>query len=110
MPIFPLKKIKLVVSDFHLGKGRRLSDGTQNLLEDFRSDRQFIEFLDYFMTGPHKRCGVELILNGDFFNPVWNCVRVKHVEVSERPDSADHSETTSDFAVRNLIVSRLITI
>ena len=68
MPIFPLKKVKLVVSDFHLGKGRRLSDGSQNLLEDFRSDRQFVDFLDYYMKGPYKRCDVELILNGDFFN------------------------------------------
>ncbi len=68
MPIFPLKKIKLIASDFHLGKGRYLSDGSPNLLEDFTADPQFIAFLEYYLTGPYKRCEVELILNGDFFN------------------------------------------
>lgn len=68
MPIFPLKKIKLIVSDFHLGKGKNLPDGSQNLLEDFTADRQFVDFLHYYMFGDFKRCEVELILNGDFFN------------------------------------------
>ncbi|HKY62585.1 MAG TPA: metallophosphoesterase [bacterium] len=68
MQLFPLKKLKLVVSDFHLGKGRHLPDGSPNLLEDFNADRQFVEFLDYYMNGSHHRADVELILNGDFFN------------------------------------------
>ncbi len=68
MQIFPLKRLKVIVSDFHLGKGNVLPDGSQNLLEDFTADRQFIDFLDYYMTGNYKRCEVELILNGDFFN------------------------------------------
>lgn len=68
MGLFPTRKIKLVVSDFHLGKGPRHRDGSQNLLEDFHSDREFIEFLNYFSHGSYKRAVVELILNGDFFN------------------------------------------
>src|SRR3990167_9501013 len=62
------KKIKLVLSDFHLGKGRVLPDGTTNLLEDFYSDKTFIEFLDYYLQGEYKKAEVELIINGDFFN------------------------------------------
>ncbi len=61
-------KIKLVVSDFHLGKGRTLSDGTQNILEDFIYDREFSEFLAYYSTGPYANAEVELILNGDILN------------------------------------------
>ncbi len=68
MSLFPLKKIKLVLSDFHLGKGNTLRDGSQNLLEDFTSDRQFTDFLNYYMDGPYKRADVELVINGDFFN------------------------------------------
>jgi UDP-2,3-diacylglucosamine pyrophosphatase LpxH len=62
------KKIKLVVSDFHLGAGHRNADGSINILEDFFHDREFIEFLEYFGTGPYADSEVELILNGDFFN------------------------------------------
>ncbi len=65
---FSLTKYKIVVSDFHLGKGRLNSDGTKNLLEDFDADREFIEFMDYYLSGPYERCYVELVLNGDFFN------------------------------------------
>jgi UDP-2,3-diacylglucosamine pyrophosphatase LpxH len=68
MGLFPVRKTKLVVSDFHLGKGPRHSDGSQNLLEDFHSDREFIDFLDYFSKGPFKRAEVGLVINGDFFN------------------------------------------
>jgi len=68
MPIFPSKKIKIVVSDFHLGKGKFLKDGSPNLLEDFTADHQFCEFLKYYRSGEFKRAEVELIVNGDFFN------------------------------------------
>lgn len=68
MSIFPLKKIKLVCSDFHLGKGKYLPDGSRNLLEDFTADKQFIDFLHYYRSGEFRRCEVELIINGDFFN------------------------------------------
>jgi UDP-2,3-diacylglucosamine pyrophosphatase LpxH len=62
------KKFKVVVSDFHLGKGRYFRDGTQNILEDFIYDREFAEFLKYYSTGEYADAEVELILNGDILN------------------------------------------
>ena len=62
------KKIKLVMSDLHMGKGRVLEDGSINVLEDFLHDRQFIEFLEYYSTGQYKDYEVELVFNGDCFN------------------------------------------
>jgi UDP-2,3-diacylglucosamine pyrophosphatase LpxH len=64
----PLEKVKLVVSDFHLGKGRFLEDGTVNILEDFFQDEKFIEFLKFYSGESYRRVEVELIINGDFFN------------------------------------------
>jgi len=61
-------KYKLVVSDFHLGKGRYFEDGTQNILEDFVYDREFSEFLSYYRSGNFADAEVELILNGDILN------------------------------------------
>jgi len=61
-------KVKLVVSDFHLGAGHRNKDGSVNILEDFFHDREFIEFLQHFSGGAYDDAEVELILNGDFFN------------------------------------------
>ncbi len=61
-------RYKLVVSDFHLGKGRYLRDGTQNILEDFIYDREFAEFLSFHRTGEFQNAEVELILNGDILN------------------------------------------
>ncbi len=63
-----MRKLKLILSDFHLGKGRRLPDGTFNYLEDFRFDDPFVEFLNYHRTGEFADADVELIFNGDFFN------------------------------------------
>ncbi len=61
-------RFKLVVSDFHLGKGRHFRDGSQNILEDFIYDREFAEFLNYHRTGAFFNADVELILNGDILN------------------------------------------
>ncbi|MGA0163336.1 MAG: metallophosphoesterase [Bdellovibrionota bacterium] len=61
-------KIKLVVSDFHLGSGARNADGSLNVLEDFFHDREFIEFLEHYSSGDFEDIEVELIFNGDFFN------------------------------------------
>lgn len=61
-------KYKVVVSDFHLGKGRYFRDGTQNILEDFIYDREFAEFLTYYRSGSYADADVELILNGDILN------------------------------------------
>ena len=62
------KRFKLVVSDFHLGKGRYFRDGTQNILEDFIYDREWAEFLAYYRTGDFAHADVELVLNGDILN------------------------------------------
>jgi UDP-2,3-diacylglucosamine pyrophosphatase LpxH len=64
----PRPRFKLVVSDFHLGKGRYFPDGTQNILEDFIYDREFAEFLTYYRSGMYAEADVELILNGDILN------------------------------------------
>ena len=63
-----MKKIKLIVSDFHLGKGRLLPDGSMNPLEDFFYDDKFIEFLKHYTSGEYENAEFELIINGDFFN------------------------------------------
>lgn len=68
MGIFNPTKYKIVVSDFHLGKGLRNTDGSLNLLEDFDEDKRFIDFMNYHMEGQWKRAHIELVLNGDFFN------------------------------------------
>ncbi|OFZ83687.1 MAG: hypothetical protein A3K03_08580 [Bdellovibrionales bacterium RIFOXYD1_FULL_44_7] len=61
-------KHKLVISDFHMGKGRYYKDGSQNILEDFVYDREFAEFLHYYRTGNFADAEVELVLNGDIMN------------------------------------------
>ncbi len=65
-----LQALKIVVSDFHLGKGRALPDGVPNLLEDFHEDEKFIELLEWYSTGPGRRGAedVELVLNGDILD------------------------------------------
>lgn len=62
------KRIKLVVSDLHLGAGRFLQDGRLNLLEEFYFDERFSEFLHFYTTGVWADHQVEVILNGDIFN------------------------------------------
>lgn len=62
-----MRKIKLVVSDFHLGFGRVAEDGGLNELEDFISDQAFVDLLEYYRTGEFVDAEVELILNGDIF-------------------------------------------
>lgn len=66
-PTLP-RKYKIVVSDFHLGKGRYLRDGTQNILEDFIYDKEFAELLYFYIQGEFRDAEVELILNGDILN------------------------------------------
>jgi UDP-2,3-diacylglucosamine pyrophosphatase LpxH len=63
-----LRRIKIIVNDFHIGKGPVLKDGTINILEDFRFGKQFAEFLNYYQAGEYENCEVELIINGDFLN------------------------------------------
>ncbi|GAB4529012.1 MAG: hypothetical protein Kow0063_05710 [Anaerolineae bacterium] len=59
-------KLKIIVSDFHLGAGP--PDIKQNPLEDFIADEAFSQFLETLRVesdNDHKE--VELIINGDFF-------------------------------------------
>jgi UDP-2,3-diacylglucosamine pyrophosphatase LpxH len=58
----------LVLSDFHLGRGKFLEDGQVNILEDFDEDEKFAEFLDHYSTGTYYFSDVKIILNGDIFN------------------------------------------
>lgn len=62
------KKLKLVVSDLHLGTGRMFEDGSNNPLEEFYYDDKFVEFLEFHTKGKYADYEVEIILNGDIFN------------------------------------------
>lgn len=62
------RKIKLVISDLHLGVGKDLPDGTLNTLEEFYFDQKFEEFVNFYTSGEYADCEVELIMNGDIFN------------------------------------------
>ena len=62
------KKIKLVVSDLHLGKGRQLENGSLNSLEEFYYAEKLVEFIQYYSTGAYRDYDVEIVINGDFLN------------------------------------------
>ena len=62
------KKYQIVLSDFHLGAGAFLPDGTRNYLEDFFYDKKFAELVDYYCNGDYVKAEVELVIAGDFFN------------------------------------------
>lgn len=62
-----MRKIKIIVSDFHLGYGRVTAGGAVNDLEDFVSDRAFVDLLEYYRTGEYLDSEVEVVLNGDIF-------------------------------------------
>lgn len=64
----PPKKIKVIVSDLHLGKGRVLPGGGINPLEEFYYGEKLVEFLHYYSSGAFRDYEVELIINGDFLN------------------------------------------
>lgn len=63
-----MKKIKIVVSDLHLGRGRLLDDGSLNSLEEFHFEDKFSEFLSYYSSGSFADMDIELVLNGDILN------------------------------------------
>jgi UDP-2,3-diacylglucosamine pyrophosphatase LpxH len=59
-------KLKIVVSDFHLGAGP--PDISVNPLEDFIADEAFAHFLETLrVESDRENKEVELIINGDFF-------------------------------------------
>lgn len=63
-----MRKLKLVISDLHLGRGRNLGGGTTNSLEEFFFGQKLVEFLHYYCAGEFRDAEVELIINGDFLN------------------------------------------
>ncbi len=62
------KKIKLVISDLHLGLGRTIDGGITNSLEEFFFGDKLAEFIHYYTSGEFRDHEVELIINGDFLN------------------------------------------
>lgn len=78
-------KLKLAVSDFHLGKGPYLQNGERNYLEDFFYDQKFAEFLNYYSSEEYEKADVELVILGDFFNHLQVDPRELHPElITER--------------------------
>lgn len=63
-----VKKIKIIISDLHLGKGRLLEGGGLNSLEEFYYGEKLVEFIHYYSSGIYRDYEVELIINGDFLN------------------------------------------
>jgi UDP-2,3-diacylglucosamine pyrophosphatase LpxH len=62
------RRIKLVISDLHLGKGRLLPGGGINSLEEFYYPDKLVEFLHYYTSAAFDDADIELIINGDFLN------------------------------------------
>lgn len=62
------RRIKLILSDLHLGKGRLLPDGATNQLEEFYYGEKLTEFINYYSSGSFRDAEVEIIINGDFLN------------------------------------------
>lgn len=62
------KKIKIVLSDLHLGGGLFKQSGEKNPTENFYFDRELIELITFFSTGKYEDAEVELILNGDILD------------------------------------------
>lgn len=58
----------LVLSDFHIGKGKFLRNGQLNILEDFFEDERFQEFCEFYSSGRYYLSPVHLVLGGDILN------------------------------------------
>lgn len=71
----PPTKLKVVVSDFHIGDGKHQPDGSINIGEDFHHDEEFIGLLQHYMDLYPRGGDVELIINGDFFNFIFVAYR-----------------------------------
>lgn len=63
-------QLKIVVSDFHLGKGDFHPNGLPNTMEDFHQDERFRELLLFYSRGEGRDGAkdVELVINGDFLD------------------------------------------
>lgn len=67
LPGHKVKKTILVISDLHLSAGVTI-DNKRNDLEDFHSDRELVEFIEFFSSGEFLNNSVELVINGDFLD------------------------------------------
>src|ERR1700733_5256218 len=76
-----MKKLKLVISDLHLGRGRMLEGGATNSLEEFYFGQKLVEFLHYYCNGEYRDAEVELVINGDFLNFLQVDYRGHHLTV-----------------------------
>lgn len=94
------EKIKLVVSDFHLSRGKWLPDGRRNPLEDFGQDDRFREFLEHYSSGVYGSMEVELIINGDFFDPL--AVMPPNVSLLELKRIQFPADVEEEAAVRQI--------
>ena len=63
-----MKRIKVVISDLHLGRGRTLEGGATNSLEEFYFGKKLVEFFNYYCSGDFRDAEVEVVINGDFLN------------------------------------------
>jgi UDP-2,3-diacylglucosamine pyrophosphatase LpxH len=90
------RKLKLVVSDFHLGKGAFLRDGTVNILEEFFADREWDEFLKFYSEGEYRDAEVELILNGDIFDLIRVDYRGYHSPILTEGISVEKLQSVLD--------------
>ena len=63
------KKVVLIISDLHLGAGIEVN-GRKNPLEDFHSDKELVDFFNYYSSGEYATKEVELVINGDFVDPL----------------------------------------
>lgn len=62
------KKTILVISDLHLSAGEFVN-GSRNILEDFQSDKELVDFFNYYSSDEYgKNKEVEVIINGDFYD------------------------------------------
>lgn len=85
----------LVVSDFHLGRGRNQVTGRISRTENFLADEAFARFLDYARPGPRKL----LFINGDTFD---------FVRICEHPRTEQEFKEWSEF-LKPLMVAKTAT-
>jgi UDP-2,3-diacylglucosamine pyrophosphatase LpxH len=67
----PPRKLKIIISDFHIGSGKHTTEGDHNIGEDFHHDEDFIDLLETFMKQYPRGGDMELIINGDFLNFIY---------------------------------------
>ncbi len=64
---YKVNKTVLVISDLHLSAGLFIG-AKKNDLEDFHSDRELIEFIEFYSRDQYASIPVEIIINGDFLD------------------------------------------